>query len=172
MKIQPDHANMGSVVSLNLPSGVTIEQITPQMCFFKQTTFFPLIPLFFFLLKERNACQRYKSTEAYFQLKTLVRSVREVGVSFHTPIPSHNHFSKVAPRDAEQKIICLLLVDPSSRGYPWSSEGMNCAVVQESSESPVVCISGLCTPFHSRGGEGCAVLSFAPHDTGLELGES
>lgn len=52
MKIQPDHANMGSVVSLNLPSGVTIEQITPQMCFFKQTTFFSLIPLFFFYLKK------------------------------------------------------------------------------------------------------------------------
>lgn len=47
MKMQPDHANMGSVVSLNLPSGVTIKQITPQMCFFKQITFFPL-SLFFF----------------------------------------------------------------------------------------------------------------------------
>lgn len=28
----------------------------------------------------------------------------------------------MAPRDAEQKIICLLLVDPKRRGYPWSSE--------------------------------------------------
>lgn len=76
MKMQPDHANMGSVVSLNLPSGVTIEQITPQMCFFKQTTFFSPYPSFFFPLKERNACQRSKSTEAYVQLKTLVSSVR------------------------------------------------------------------------------------------------
>lgn len=75
MKMQPDHANMGSVVSLNLPSGVTIEQITPQMCFFKQITFFPLIPLFFFL-RERNACQRYKSAEAHFKLETLVNAVR------------------------------------------------------------------------------------------------
>lgn len=75
MKMQPDHANTGSVVSLNLPSGVTIEQITPQMCFFKQTTFSPY-PSFFFSLKERNACQRSKSTEAYVQLKTLVSSLR------------------------------------------------------------------------------------------------
>lgn len=40
---------------------------------------------------------------------------------------------------------------------------------QESSEIPVLCISGLCVPFHNWGGEGYAVLSFAPHYTGLEL---
>lgn len=54
MKIQPDHANMGSVVSLNLPSGVTIEQITPQMCFFKQTTFFSPYPSFFFFYLKKE----------------------------------------------------------------------------------------------------------------------
>lgn len=55
MKMQPDHANTGSVVSLNLPSGVTIEQITPQMCFFKQTTFSPYPSFFFSLKKEMPA---------------------------------------------------------------------------------------------------------------------
>lgn len=40
---------------------------------------------------------------------------------------------------------------------------------QESSESLVLCLSGLCTPFHNWGGEGYAALSFAPHYTGLGL---
>lgn len=80
----------------------------------------------------------------------------------------------MAPRDAEQKIICLLLADPESQGDPWSSESrfickMKCVAMKEGSETPVLCISGLCVPFHNWGGEGYAVLSFAPHYTGLEL---
>lgn len=33
-------------------------------------------------------------------------------MSFHAPTPQSNHFSDTVSRDAEQKIICLLLIDP------------------------------------------------------------
>lgn len=49
-KIPFDQAKVGLAVSLNLPSGVKIQQITPQMCSFKQITSFFLIPSVFFFL--------------------------------------------------------------------------------------------------------------------------
>lgn len=88
-EIPSDQAKVGLVVSLNLPSGVKIQQITPQMCSFKQiTSFFFLSRFFSFFLsfcKERGACQRYKSAEVYFKLKTLVNLVKWVGMCAPTP---------------------------------------------------------------------------------------
>lgn len=48
---------------------------------------------------------------------------------------------------------------------PFHLKTMNCVAGKGRSEIPVLCISGLCIPFHNWGGDGSGLLSFAPHYT-------
>lgn len=58
------------VVSLNLPSGVKTQQITPQMCSFKQITLLPPSSLSAVGAQER-IYQRRKLAEVYFLAEQL-----------------------------------------------------------------------------------------------------
>ena len=63
---------MGLVVSLNLPSGVKIQQITPQMCSFKQITSFFSYPVFFFFLSFFLSVKREVPAKDTNQLKFIL----------------------------------------------------------------------------------------------------
>lgn len=67
-KIPSDQTKAGSVVSLNLPSGVKIQQITPQMCSFKQITSFFLIPSFSFSLSVKREVSAKDTNQLKFTL--------------------------------------------------------------------------------------------------------
>lgn len=166
------------VVSLNLPSGVKIQQITAQMWSFKQTAFLPPSSLSA-VRAEKRIYQRCKLAEVYFLVEQLlIRTISSTGKISHTCRKK----LITAPQSPSVSIWChgnMSAVEEGGMNFLLAKyAGWPTSTIWKASENPVF-VSGHCKFWnlsltslllsvaisHSTIGveKGYAALSFAPH---------
>lgn len=165
------------VASLNLPSGVKIQQITPQMWSFKQTSFLPPSPLSV-MWAETRIYQRCELVEVYFLVQQqLIRTITSTGKISHCR-------KKIitAPQSPSVSIWChgdTSVVEEGGMNFLLANyAGWPTSTIWKTSENPVfvtghckfwnLCLISLLLSVaisHSTIGveKGYAALSFAPH---------
>lgn len=166
------------VVSLNLPSGVKIQQITAQMWSFKQTAFLPPSSLSA-VWAEKRIYQRCKLAEVYFLVEQLlIRTISSTGKISHTCRKK----LITAPQSPSVSIRChgnMSAVEEGGMNFLLAKyAGWPTSTIWKASENPVF-VSEHCKFWnlslislllsvaisHSTIGveKGYAALSFAPH---------